>query len=83
MTSTGTTANQIPVSIIIPMLSAIDDRDYSLFKELEKTFVAQYGVEVWQNVFNFRVLPALDQQSNKWLLQSWCSNGIISVKDIA
>lgn len=82
MTSIKTMANQIPVGTIIPMLTAIHDRDYSGFKELEKVFVAQYGVEVWQDVLNFRVLPALDQQSNRWLLQAWCSKGIVSVKNI-
>jgi hypothetical protein len=82
MTSIKTTANQIPVGTIIPMLTAIHDRDYSCFKELEQVFVVQYGVEVWQDVFNFRVLPALDQQSNRWLLQAWCSKGIVSVKNI-
>ncbi|WP_225895406.1 hypothetical protein [Dendronalium phyllosphericum] len=82
MTSISTTANQIPVSTIIPMLIAINDRDYPRFKELEKSFVNQYGIEVWKDVFNFRVLPALDQQSNRWLLQAWCSKGIVSVKDV-
>lgn len=83
MTSIGTTATQIPVSTIIPMLIAINDRDYPQFKELEKIFVTQYGVDVWRDVFNFRVLPALDKQSNRWLLQAWCRVGIVSVKDVA
>jgi hypothetical protein len=82
MTSIGTAATQIPISIIIPMLMAINERDYLQFKQWEKTFVAQHSVEVWQDVFNFRLLPALDQQSKKWLLEAWCSEGIVSAKDI-
>ncbi|MGM3306671.1 hypothetical protein ACSQ6I_11960 [Anabaena sp. WFMT] len=79
MTSIGTAATQIPVSAVIPMLIAIDNRDYLQFKELEKTFVDQHSVEVWQDVFNFRLLPALDQQSKKWLLQAWCSEGFVNI----
>lgn len=82
MTSIGIAATQISISTIIPLLIAINDRDYLQFKELEKTFVAQNNVEVWQDVFNFRILPALDQQSKKWLLEAWCAEGIVSVKDL-
>lgn len=82
MTSIGTAATQIPVSTIIPMLMAITERDYLQFKDLEKTFVVQYSVEVWQDVFNFRLLPALDQQSKKWLLQAWCSEGMVTLQDV-
>lgn len=77
MTSIGIAATQISISTIIPLLIAINERDYLQFKELEKTFVSQNNVEVWQDVFNFRILPALDQQSKKWLLQAWCGEGIV------
>ncbi|MBN3894811.1 MAG: hypothetical protein HWQ41_05950 [Nostoc sp. NOS(2021)] len=43
------------------MLTAIANRDYLRFQELEKAFVCQQGEEVWQEVFNFRVLPALNK----------------------
>ncbi|MBD2292217.1 hypothetical protein H6G06_01655 [Anabaena sphaerica FACHB-251] len=82
MTTIGTAATQIPVSKIIPMLMAINERDYLQFKKLEKTFVTQHSVEVWQDIFNFRLLPALDQQSKKWLLQAWCSEGMVSLHDV-
>ncbi|WP_375509691.1 hypothetical protein [uncultured Nostoc sp.] len=76
-------ATQIPITTIIPMLTAIGDRQWQQFKELEANFVSQYGVEVWQEVFNFRVLPALDKDSNRWLLVHWCGEGINWVKDVA
>ncbi len=38
------------------------------FKELEADFVSQYSVEVWQEVFNFRLKLALDKDSDRWLL---------------
>ncbi|MFN6566610.1 hypothetical protein [Dendronalium sp. ChiSLP03b] len=82
MTSISTTADQIPASTIIPMLIVINYSNYPRFKELEKTFVTQHGVEVWKDVFNFRVLSALDQQSSRWPLHAWCSKGIVSVKDV-
>lgn len=75
-----TQAAQIPVSTIIPILTAINDRDYPAFKELQTTFVSQHGVEVWEDVFNCRVLPALDQQSHRWLLEAWCTKDTASVK---
>lgn len=76
-------ATQIPITTIIPILIAIGDRSWQHFKELESDFVFQYGVEVWQEVFNFRVLPSLDKDSNRWLLVKWCGEGINWVKDVA
>ncbi|MEJ6481197.1 hypothetical protein N0Y54_07615 [Nostoc punctiforme UO1] len=46
-------------------------------------FCIQYGVEVWQGVFNLRLKPALDKDSDRWLLIQWCGEGIISVKNVA
>ncbi len=77
------TATQIPISAIIPMLTAISDRYWEQFKTLEINFAQEYGVEVWEDVFNFRLLPALDKESNRWLLVQKCSQGIISVKNVA
>jgi hypothetical protein len=77
------TATQIPLSIVIPMFTAISDRNYERFNRLEWDFANTHGVEVWQDVFNFRVLPALDKDSKKWLLIQKCSKGIKSVKVIA
>ncbi|MGH1397061.1 MAG: hypothetical protein ACRAVC_23960 [Trichormus sp.] len=76
-------ATQIPITEIIPILTAIGDRQWQQFKELEADFVAQNGVEVWQEVFNFRILPALDKDSNRWLLIHWCGEAINWVKDVA
>ncbi|BDA66535.1 hypothetical protein RIVM261_053500 [Rivularia sp. IAM M-261] len=73
-------ATLVPVSTIISMLTAINERSWSRFKELEREFVNQHGVEVWEDVFNFRVLPALDKESNRWFLIQKCSTGIKSVK---
>ncbi|MCC5636855.1 hypothetical protein LC593_13490 [Nostoc sp. CHAB 5844] len=44
--------------------------------------VAQHGEEVWQEVFNFRILPALDTSASQWLLGQWLSAGINSIKKI-
>ncbi|MBD2504068.1 hypothetical protein [Anabaena azotica] len=76
-------ATQIPITAIIPILTAIGDRQWQQFKNLEADFVTQHGVEVWEEVFNFRVLPALDKDSNRWLLVHWCGEGINWVKDVA
>ena len=77
------TTTQIPVSELIPMLSAISDRSWERFKELEKQFVTRHGVNAWEEFFAFRVKPALDKDSDRWLLIQWCSGGIFSVKDVA
>ncbi len=82
MSKAQATATQIPVSDLIPMLTAISERNYTRFQELEQEFASLHGVETWQEVFNFRVLPALDKPASQWLLIQWCSKGIVSVKDI-
>jgi hypothetical protein len=76
-------AAQIPIAAIVPILTAIGDRQWEKFKALEAEFVSQYVVEIWQEVFNFRILPALDNDSRRWLLVQWCSEGITSVKNVA
>lgn len=82
MTEAQLTATQIPVSDIIDMLAAIGNRNYSRFLELENAFVSQHSQEVWQEVFNFRLLPALDKPASQWLLVQWTSHGINSVKTV-
>jgi hypothetical protein len=77
------TATQVPITTIVPMLTAISDRNWEQFKKLERDFVDQYGVDVWEDVFNFRLKPALDKDSDRWLLIQWCSKGIKSVKIVA
>ncbi|KHG39904.1 MULTISPECIES: hypothetical protein [Nostocales] len=77
------TATQVPITTIVPMLTAISDRNWEQFKKLERDFVNQYGVDVWEDVFNFRLKPALDKDSDRWLLIQWCSKGIKSVKIVA
>jgi hypothetical protein len=78
-----TNATQIPITTIIPILTAIGSRSWQQFKDLEADFCTVYGVSVWQEVFNFRVLPALDKDSNRWLLVQWCGEGINWIKDVA
>jgi hypothetical protein len=75
-------AAQVSITAIIPMLTAIANRQWEQFK-LEADFVSQYGVEVWQEVFNFRLKPALEKDSDRWLLIQWYGEGIISVKNVA
>lgn len=82
MTEAQLTATQIPVNELIDMLTTIGNRDYLKFQELENAFVSQHGEEVWQEVFNFRILPALDKSASQWLLGQWLSAGINSVKKI-
>jgi hypothetical protein len=65
----------IPVSELIPMLTVISNRNWDGFKELEKEFVTKYGVEAWQDFFAYRLKPALDKDSDRWLLVQWCSQG--------
>jgi hypothetical protein len=77
------TATQVPITTIVPMLTAISDRNWEQFKKLERDFVNQYGVDVWEDVFNFRLKPALDKDSDRWLLIQWCSKGIKSIKIVA
>ncbi|WP_336884903.1 hypothetical protein [Nostoc punctiforme] len=40
-------AAQVSITAIIPMLTAIANRQWEQFKELEPDFVSEYGVEVW------------------------------------
>ena len=72
----------VPVSELIPILSTIAGRDWEAFQEVEKHFIAKYGIEEWQEFFAYRLKPALDKESDKWLLIQWCNTGIVSVKDI-
>ncbi|AFY35355.1 hypothetical protein [Calothrix sp. PCC 7507] len=83
MTEAQLTATQIPVNNIVSMLVAIGNKDYAQFQELEQAFVSQHGEEVWEQVFNFRVLPALDKPANQWLLVQWMSHGTNSIKKVA
>ncbi len=83
MTEAQIAATQIPVNDLIELLTAIGNRSYLKFQELEKAFVSQHGEEVWQEVFNFRILPVLDKSTSQWLLTQWASAGINSIKTIA
>lgn len=76
------TATKIPLSAVMPMFTAISDRDWEGFKVLEAEFANNHGVETWADVFNFRILPALDQESKRWFLIQKCSKGY-SVKEVA
>ena len=68
-------AAQVPTSTVISMLSAINVLNYSEFQKLELEFIENYGVETWEDVFNFRVMPALSKASKQWLLVQKCSKG--------
>ncbi len=82
MTEAQLSATQIPINDLIDMLAAIGNRNYPRFQELENAFVSQHNEEVWQEVFNFRLLPALDKSASQWLLVQWTSDGINSVKTV-
>lgn len=75
-------ATQVPISQLIPMFTAIGDKNYSEFKKLELDFAEQHGIETWQDVFNFRVMPALDKSAKSWLLVQKCSKGY-TVREVA
>lgn len=72
-----------PISVVAPIFTAIGNRNWEEFERLEADFVNHYGVEAWEYEFNFRIKPALDKDSDRWLLIKWCETGIVSVKDIA
>ncbi|TVP65586.1 MAG: hypothetical protein EA343_02820 [Nodularia sp. (in: Bacteria)] len=83
------TATLIPLITFIPIFTAISDclrhcaprnRNWLRFKELELEFADNYGVETWADVFNFRVMPALEPEAKRWLLIQKSSSGIKSVK---
>lgn len=73
----------ISITELIPMLTAIAERNWERFKEVEKLFVTKHGVEAWEEFFAFRLKPALDKDSDRWLLIQWCSQGIKSIKTVA
>ena len=77
------TTTLISVGELIPILTAIYARDWERFQELEAQFVEKYGVEAWEDFFAFRLKPALDKNSDKWLLTQWCQTGVVSVKNVA
>lgn len=77
------TTTLISVGELIPMLTAIYAKKWEDFQEKEAQFVDKYGVEAWEEFFAFRLKPALDKESDKWLLAQWCQTGIVSVKDVA
>jgi hypothetical protein len=83
------TATLMPLSTFIPVLTAISDsealpptadRDWVRFKELEVSFANTHGVETWADVFNWRIMPALEPEAKRWLLVTKCSQGIKSVQ---
>ncbi len=74
------TATLMPLSTFISIFTAISDRDWVRFKELEVSFANAHGVETWADVFNWRIMPALEPEAKRWLLVTKCSQGIKSVK---
>lgn len=72
-----------PIKAIAPFFVAIGDRNWGKFSELEKDFIAQHGVEAWQYEFNFRIKPALDKESDRWLLTQWCDGEVVEMEVIS
>lgn len=66
-----------PIEEIIPFFNAIKERDWDKFCALEEEFCQRYGVESWQHEFNFCIKPALDKESDRWLLIQWCGGGVV------
>ncbi|MBO0348145.1 hypothetical protein J0895_03315 [Phormidium pseudopriestleyi FRX01] len=60
---------KVPLKQMISLLESIESSNYSLFQDLEKAFIAKYGIEVWEEYFNFHLLPSLDDLSKTWLFQ--------------
>jgi len=77
------TTTLISVGVLIPILTAIYARNWEDFLEKEAQFVEKYSIEAWEEFFAFRLKPALDFESDRWLLAQWCQTGIVSVKDVA
>jgi hypothetical protein len=73
-------AASVPLSEFMSMLNAIIERNWLLFKDLELQFVDNYSIDIWEEVFNFRLLPALDTESKRWFLIEKCKQGILEVK---
>jgi hypothetical protein len=83
------TAALIPLNTFIQVLTAISDRealpptadrDWIRFKDLVVSFATAHGVETWADVFNWRIMPALEPEAKRWLLVTKCSQGIKSVQ---
>ncbi|MBC5798207.1 MAG: hypothetical protein VKL60_09525 [Sphaerospermopsis sp.] len=77
------TTHSISITELIPMLTAIAERNWEKFKEIEQQFVSRHSIEAWEEFFAFRLKPALDKDSDRWLLVQWCSEGIVSIKNVA
>jgi hypothetical protein len=43
----------ISITELIPMLTAIAERNWDNFKEVEKQFVSRHGVEAWEEFLLF------------------------------
>lgn len=61
---------------------AIANQNWAQFKQLESEFVGNYGVEAWEDAFNFRILPVLKPEDKKWILAQKCGAGIKSIKTL-
>lgn len=72
----------VPVSELIPILTAIAARDWEGFKKLEEQFVTKYGAKEWQAFFADRLKPLLDKESDNWFLTQQYSTDILSGQDI-
>lgn len=66
--------SKIPVSEAIPFLKAISDRNWREFCNQELLFIAVKNcslesIKLWEDVFNFQILPALDEDSRTWIFE--------------
>jgi hypothetical protein len=76
------TATLLPLSTFLHIFTAISDRNWQHFKQLEREFAGNHGVETWADVLNFRIMPALEPDAKTWLLVQRCSQGIKSIKSL-
>lgn len=67
----NTTHLEIPLTVLVPFLSAISDRDWETFRRLGTGFLETYDVEIWKKFFGSRLKPALDEESYSWVSTQW------------
>ncbi|BAZ71412.1 hypothetical protein NIES4106_62090 (plasmid) [Fischerella sp. NIES-4106] len=62
----------IPVGELIPMLTAISDRNWEKFKEVERQFVTQHGIEAWK----ISLLTVSNQHWTRNLIDGYWFSGV-------
>jgi hypothetical protein len=72
---------QYSTTKVCNLLDAIASEDGEKFKVIEEQIAEEIGVEAYEELFNFRIMPALSIGSRQWLLSEKCKNGF-TVKNI-